>query len=86
MNTEQYTFSNGKTYELDEIAIYGVEREYERTDTSTCEIGSMLVNDENDWRDATEEELDEVNSDKQFIHALVTGVISELIEQKTMVK
>ena len=56
------------------------------TDPDCCEIGSMLVKEvwvnlkSEGWRDATEEELAEINDDREYMEDLVWGIVKELTE------
>lgn len=81
-NNGHYTFANGQRVETDEIAVYGIEASphITETDPDCCEIGSMLVND-GEWRDATEEELEEINHDSFFMSDLVWNIVKELTDQ-----
>ena len=83
-----YTFLDGTRVETDEIAVYGIESSPHtlETDPDACEIGTMLVKevwvhvDSDGWRDATEEELAEVNDDREYMEDLVRGIVKELTE------
>ena len=86
-NDGYYTFDNGVRVETDDIAVYGIENapHVNETDPNCCSIGTMLVREsstmntsESEWRDATEEELEEVNDDRLFMEDLVENIISEL--------
>lgn len=85
-NNGYYTFDNGVRVETDEIAVYGIENapHVNETDPNCCSIGSMLVRENtiidagSEWRDATEEELEEINDDRLFMEDLVENIISEL--------
>ena len=78
-----YTFLDGTRVETDEIAVYGIESSPHtlETDPDACEIGSMLVKEAGaDWRDATEEELTEINDDRAYMEDLVWSIVKELTE------
>jgi len=86
-NDGSYTFANGVRVETDEIAVYGIENapHVNETDPDCCSIGTMLVRENHildtpaaEWRDATEEELEEINDDRLFMEDLVENIISEL--------
>ena len=76
-----YTFADGRRVETDEIAVYGIEASphITETDPDCCEIGSMMVND-GEWRDATDEELAEINDDRLFMDDLVASIVKELTD------
>lgn len=67
-----YTFKNGRRLDIDSIATYGID-ELGPPSHHHVEIGSFDVYDdiEGAWRDATEEELEEINADEEFIYDLV---------------
>lgn len=85
-NDGYYTFDNGVKVETDDIAVYGIENapHVNETDPNCCSIGTMLVREKSttddpaEWRDATEEELEEINDDRLFMEDLVENIISEL--------
>jgi len=87
-NDGYYTFLDGTRVETDEIAVYGIESSphTRETDPDSCEIGSMLVKEvwvnlkSEGWRDATEEELAEINDDREYMEDLVWGIVKELTE------
>ena len=78
-----YTFLDGTRVETDEIAVYGIESSPHtlETDPDSCEIGTMLVKEAGaDWRDATEDELTEINDDREYMEDLVWGIVKDLTE------
>jgi hypothetical protein len=88
INTDNgyYTFLDGTHVETDEIDVYGIENRpfIRETDPDCCEIGSMLVKEvwvnikSEGWRDATEEELAEINEDRNYMADLVEGIVEDL--------
>ena len=82
-NDGYYTLLDGKRVETDEIAVYGIESSPHtlETDADACEIGTMLVKEAGaDWRDATEEELTEINDDRAYMEDLVWSIVKELTQ------
>jgi len=86
-NDGYYTFDSGLRVETDEIAVYGIENRpfIRETDPDCCEIGSMLVRENtiidasgSVWRDATEDELEEINEDRLFMADLVESIVEDL--------
>ena len=84
INTDNgyFTFLDGRRVETDEIDVYGIEsRPHTReTDSDCCEIGSLLVRDQgaSEWRDVTEDELEEINEDRLFMADLVENIVEDL--------
>ena len=87
-NDGYYTLEDGTRLETDDICVYGIENQphIHETDPMCCEIGSMLVKevwvniDSDGWRDATEEELAEINDDRAYMEDLVDGIVKELTD------
>ncbi|MDB4498358.1 hypothetical protein N9251_03345 [Gammaproteobacteria bacterium] len=82
-NDGYYTLLDGTRVETDEIAVYGIESSPHtlETDPDACEIGSMLVKETgDDWRDATEDELAEINDDRAYMEDLVWSIVKELTQ------
>jgi hypothetical protein len=77
-----FTFLDGRRVETDEIDVYGIESRphIRETDSDCCEIGSLLVRDHgaSEWRDATEEELEEINEDRNYMADLVWNIVEDL--------
>jgi hypothetical protein len=77
-----FTFLDGRRVETDEIDLYGIESRphIRETDSDCCEIGSLLVRDQgaSEWRDATEEELEEINEDRNYMADLVWNIVEDL--------
>jgi len=77
-----FTFLDGRRVETDDINVYGIEsRPHTReTDSDCCEIGSLLVRDEgaSEWRDVTEEELEEINDDSAYMSDIVWNIVEDL--------
>ena len=82
-NDGYYTLEDGTRLETDEICVYGIENQphVHETDPMCCEIGSMIVREAGEqWRDITEEELEEVNDDRAYMEDLVWGIVKELTD------
>ena len=83
-NNGHYTFADGRRVETDEIAVYGIENapHVNETDPDCCEIGTFKVwgDDDEEWRDATDEEIEEINDDRLFMADLVAHIVNELTD------
>ena len=77
-----YTFNDGRRLETDEISVYGVSSQLTDTDYKQCEVASMLVNDDEEWRYATDDELDEINSNGSYMKTLIDGIIEDLQKEQ----
>ena len=77
-----YTFNDGRRLETDEISVYGVSSQLTDTDYKQCEVASILVNDDEEWRDATDDELDEINNNGSYMKTLIDGIIEDLQKER----
>jgi hypothetical protein len=77
-----YTFNDGRRLETDEISVYGVSSQLTDTDYKQCEVASMLVNDDEEWRYATDDELDEINNNDSYMKTLIDGIIEDLQKEQ----
>ena len=68
-----YTFNNGNHRGIDNIAIYGTG-EFCCPGPADIIIGSVDVSENGAWREATDEELIEINEDEAFLSELCSGV------------
>ena len=73
-----FTFSNGKRHDLDEICIFGIEPSpfTRETRASDCAVQSALIHD-GEWREATDDELDELSNDADYMAELVWSVVED---------
>jgi hypothetical protein len=77
-----YTFNDGRRLETDEISVYGVSSQLTDTDYKQCEVASILVNDDEEWRYATDDELDEINNNGSYMKTLIDGIIEDLQKEQ----
>lgn len=81
-NFGHYTFDDGRVVDTNNIAVYGIEASpfIRETDADCCEVGTMEIMEDDEWRDATDEELEEINGDRMYMEDLVWSIIEELTD------
>jgi hypothetical protein len=73
-----YTFKNGSSYDIDEVVVFGLNSAEPNPDPDDCAIDSMKLDDGDESREASAEELEEINGNRSFMHELIVDIVREL--------